>query len=1215
MICRSNLNLSIPADGKSTITPAMLLANPSCNPADFYVEIIDNQGNIIGDEITCDQVGQTVDAGVFHQVTGISCRSMITVSDYLKPQIQCRDTLLSCITDYSVAALGTPLVTDNCGIADLTHTENFTVTDCFTTNSKGDTITAIIERVWTATDVNGNTSSCIQNIYMERNEIDDVVFPAHRDGLSGPALDCQDDPQDLNVTDEPRINNRRLQSNGHCELIVSSSDQTIEFCGPGGYRILRNWRVVDYCTGQFKESIQIIKITDTTAPEISCSADIQEFTDTYSCDATITLPSITATDDCSAVTIIPQWSYGTGYGPFSGVAVGDHIVTYTAEDACGNTSTCMMTIKVSDDIIPAMVCEGNTQVALTGNGTTFFDAISFDDGSYDNCELDRFEVSRDGLTFAEQVGFDCSDANQEVLVSLRAYDVYGNFNTCEIRVGVIDGVRPVITCPASVTIECTADYKNLDLTGLPLVSDACGIDTVYYQDNVMINNCRVGQVVRTWTAIDQNGNTKTCNQQIIIEDNSLLEINFPPDYQSYECNADLSPAVAGVPVLINHNCEEVSIASNDFILPVAAPACMRILREWTVVNWCKYNPNSGSNKGYHTYTQEIILSDTIAPEIMVFADTVFSNYSASCGADYIVIPRVTALDCSDTITFHNNSPFAFSDGADASGNYPAGVHQIIFTASDGCGNTSTSAVTIAVEDALPPSLHCVDNITLNIGNQEFIVIDKNSLILSVEDNCTIESDLIIRMSRDTLTCADLGMTEIVITVEDENGNVDSCNTIVELQNNTGICLPTGKDISGRILKENGAAVEGFWVYLTGDRIDSVQTNETGYYEFIDLESGGYYEIRPRHNTEILNGVSTFDLILLGQHLLDINEVTSPYRYIAADVNNSRSVTSIDMIGMRRAILLLDTLFSRSESWKFIDAGFDFTDEPNYLRANYNNYFVVDDLEESIDSFDFVAVKIGDLNDSGSATVLQATAGDIRQEGETVSILLSDQHMVKGKTYKIPFSMENLNNIKGMQFTLEATDAIELLDVSIGEEGRSMNWSLDNFGMNRMNDGLLLASWTNEVNTGRRSTEPLFTLKIKALQSGRLQNAIHLSESWLNSEVYRQEASEIIEVLPLRITFSSNGPLSESSEKLRFFPNPVVDRVSVPLPDDVETAIIWEVYDELGRLIAEGGQAHPDQSRALTLMRADLGSATGIRFFRLIRLADGKTWNGQFMLSD
>jgi len=51
-----------------------------------------------------------------------------------------------------------------------------------------------------------------------------------------------------------------------------------------------------------------------------------------------------------------------------------------------------------------------------------------------------------------------------------------------------------------------------------------------------------------------------------------------------------------------------------------------------------------------------------------------------------------------------------------------------------------------------------------------------------------------------------------------------------------------------------------------------------------------------------NGVSTFDLILINQHILGVQPFDDPYDYLAADVNNTSSITILDMIGIRRAIL-------------------------------------------------------------------------------------------------------------------------------------------------------------------------------------------------------------------------------------------------------------------------------------------------------------------------
>jgi len=1214
IICRSNLNLSLPANGESIITPNILLANPNCNPSDFYVEIIDSQGSTLGDKVTCDQVGQILNAGVFHKITGISCWTMISVSDYFPPQLTCQDTLISCISDYSVATIGSPTVTDNCEIVSLTFTEDFNARDCFSTNANGDTITAELVRTWTATDVNGNTNSCTQFIYLKRNTIDDVVFPVNRDDFGLPALDCSQNPQDLNLTGEPTIENQPLLTDGgHCELIVSFNDQSIEFCGPGGFRILRNWKVVDYCTGNFKEHIQVIKVADNTAPEITCISDIEEFTDAFSCDATILLPTISTTDDCSAVTLTPSWSFGSGFGPFENIPVGNHEITYTATDECGNSSSCMVILTVTDNINPVLICDGNTQIALTNNGEAVIAAASFGGGSHDNCQIDRFEASRDLQNFTANVQFDCADVNTPVLVHIRAYDIFGNFNTCEVMVEVVDGIRPVMACPIDVTIACKDDFEDLSVTGLPVVLDACGVDSFFYSDDVEINSCHVGRVLRTWTAIDINGNERSCQQQIFIEDNSVFGVSFPSDFQSFECGADLSPSITGEPTLTNHNCEEVSVVSNDIVLPISTPACLIILREWTVINWCEYDLSSGSMNGYHTYTQEIILSDTIAPEINCYTDTIVGVFSPNCGATFVNLPMVTAMDCSDSILIENDSPFAFSTGANASGNYPIGTHQIVYTASDGCGNTTSCSVQLTVEDAQAPNISCVGSITLSIDNQGFVIVTPAMLNLSSYDNCTDSADLIFSVDQDTFTCSDVGVHEVTLTVLDGNGNSNFCTTTVVIQNNVAICPVTTATISGKIAKENGGYVEGFWVYLAGDKIDSVRTDDFGNYTFLDVPIGGDYQVIPFNDSDIINGVNTLDLVFLIRHLLEISPLNSPYRKLASDINESKSISTLDVIAMRRAILIIDTTFARTDSWKFVDANFDFSSVPNPIQANYQEEFEIIDLQENLDSLDFIAIKMGDLNDNGSAQSL-AEVGDTRDESSEVNLMVKDQKLEKGTIVEIPVYAKDWDSVLGLQFTAEVNTSVTLLEVGISDFGEAIGWTKDNFGVDLFENGILNGSWVNEQNREISDNAELFSLKVMVNKATTVKDLFKLTDEQLKTESYTGSWNENIETGSVNLLVDAIM-LTETitSELLSVYPNPVLDFVNIEFLLPMETEIIWEVFDGFGQIIGEGGDYLQAGKVKLVLPRESLGINAGPRYLKITMKATNEVINANIIL--
>ena len=574
------------------LTPLILLQDPSCNPADFTVNITDPSGNSVGNTLTCDHVGLTMTATVTQTATGNSCSTTIFVSDNIRPNISCSDTTILCIQSADPAVIGYPQVNDNCTdltFEDLTYSDDFTDLACFSTNGS-DSITSQIERTWTVTDAYGNEETCIQMIYLRRATIDLVEFPPHLDGFANPALGCGQDPEDLSLTGEPTINGIPIDNGGNCELVSSKSDQIIPLCGSGGYRILRTWTVADYCGNDFDLQVQVIKVEDTTPPVLNCPADQAFGTNTYTCDASVTLPAASATDDCSTFTIETSWAFGTGLGPFTEVPTGEYPVTYTATDACGNSSSCTINVSITDDVAPVPVCNGLLEVNLSYLGTALVYASSFDNGSHDNCALDTILVSRNGTDFSGSVLFDCADlAETLVPVHVRVIDVAGNYNECSVYVDVDDKLNPVISCPANLNLSCDKDYTDLTLTGEPVVTDNCTIDSVSYEDTVDLNDCGEGTVTRIWTVVDTRGNSSSCVQFIYLVDSTPLQVYFPDNYSSSVCGANTDPSITGEPILVNDNCEQVNFIHTDDTVGVST-SCYVIFRTWKVYEWCTYDP-------------------------------------------------------------------------------------------------------------------------------------------------------------------------------------------------------------------------------------------------------------------------------------------------------------------------------------------------------------------------------------------------------------------------------------------------------------------------------------------------------------------------------------------------------------------------------------------------------------------------------------------------
>jgi hypothetical protein len=59
---------------------------------------------------------------------------------------------------------------------------------------------------------------------------------------------------------------------------------------------------------------------------------------------------------------------------------------------------------------------------------------------------------------------------------------------------------------------------------------------------------------------------------------------------------------------------------------------------------------------------------------------------------------------------------------------------------------------------------------------------------------------------------------------------------------------------------------------------------------------------PELDDNPLNGVSTYDLVLIKNHIDGDLPFTSPYQYVAADINRSGTITTFDILELRNLIL-------------------------------------------------------------------------------------------------------------------------------------------------------------------------------------------------------------------------------------------------------------------------------------------------------------------------
>ena len=372
-------------------------------------------------------------------------------------------------------------------------------------------------------------------------------------------------------------------------------------------------------------------------------------------------------------------------------------------------------------------------------------------------------------------------------------------------VRIEDKLPPTVVCPLDQAVDCSDDLTDLSRFGEPQVFDNCDY-TVDVTEELSLSNCGTGEIIRTFNVIDNFGNTGFCSQRITVENqNPLTEdlIAWPEDVEIDICGAQVSPEDLpdgfDRPVVDYESCSMVAMSFEDIRFDISFPSCYKILRRWTIIDWCLYDPDVSSTVGRFSYTQEIKIVDNDPPALTVPED-VSVGAGSSCETAFISIMPVEAEDCSNDIIITNDSPYARSNGADASGDYPIGETIVTFTANDRCGNTTTTQMTIVVEDIKAPSPICIVGISVNLAVMEsgelLAMLEADIFNGSSRDNCTDEDDLLltIRLAEDNsvsppsntmivFDCNDIGNQLIEMWATDEAGNSDYCLTYVSVQDN------------------------------------------------------------------------------------------------------------------------------------------------------------------------------------------------------------------------------------------------------------------------------------------------------------------------------------------------------------------------------------------------------------------------------------------------
>jgi hypothetical protein len=131
-------------------------------------------------------------------------------------------------------------------------------------------------------------------------------------------------------------------------------------------------------------------------------------------------------------------------------------------------------------------------------------------------------------------------------VDLTVTDDEGNQAVCSAFASVIDTISPSLTVPDDIVEECAAPEGTPVDIGEALVSDACDPDPMVSNDAPAL--FPLGSTDVTWMAADDDGNTASAVQNVLIEDTT------PPEVF---CNAPATITPPDAPISFTATAEDV----------------------------------------------------------------------------------------------------------------------------------------------------------------------------------------------------------------------------------------------------------------------------------------------------------------------------------------------------------------------------------------------------------------------------------------------------------------------------------------------------------------------------------------------------------------------------------------------------------------------------------------------------------------------------------
>ena len=765
--------------GVANITPALVDQGTwdSCGIAGLVLDTAAFDCAAHGDTIITEFKATDVNGNISSQLVSLF------ILDTIAPQILTQD--ITIYLDSFGAASITPNQIDNgtwdsCGVANLALNTND-----FNCGSVGINVVTL-----SATDIHGNTALASANVTV----IDTIA----------PHIMLNNITVQLDSNGEASINaamadNGTWDSCGIASLNIDSSDFT---CANVGAPLMVMFTATDVNGNISIDSFQVI-VQDLIAPTILAQNLTVWLDSNGNANITASQVNIGTWDSCGIDSI---WLSDTS---FTCLDTGLNNVLFFARDIYNNTDSQIISIVVLDTIPPVVLTQ-NLIVFLDSNGQAIIDADSVNAGSFDNCAILTSWLSRDT--------FDCVDTIGLQTITLYVEDASGNIDSALANITVIDSTAPFIaTQDLSIFLD---SFGFAAITAFDIDSgstDNCSIDTLWLDQYEFDCSDAALTVQVTLYVRDISGNVDSATANVSVFDTIApqpLVQNIVVYLDSFGV-ANILPDTFDVGTWDSCGIAFFTLSDSSFNCADTGVNVITFFAEDIHGNMSSTN---------------VLLTvfDTIAPTIIIQDLVVYLNSEGVANIDADSVDIGTWDSCGVATISIDSSSFSCANHGD--------TLEVLFTAIDIYGNSSTDTSIIIILDTLAPNIF-IHNDTFYLDSNGSIIVQPAFLNDSTSDNCAVDS---MYLSDTLFTCSVVDSTfDITFFAQDIHGNVDSAAVTLTILDTLKPIITCNDSIVVSNDPAQCGAVVGFNFPTAWDNcaITAIlQTDSTG------LDSGSFFPV-------------------------------------------------------------------------------------------------------------------------------------------------------------------------------------------------------------------------------------------------------------------------------------------------------------------------------------------------------------------------------------